>query len=86
VTVQGVAHAAPILLRRAPILISVQTTPMNNRFDLTPEEQRILAEATPEQWAEVAQTLGRDPEFWVELGQAIVQGFFQGLSRGLDDR
>lgn len=55
-----------------------------NRFDLTPEEQQAIANATPEDWAQAANDLARDPEFWGELGTAIVQGFFQGLMRGLD--
>jgi hypothetical protein len=54
------------------------------RFDLTPEEQQAIAQATPEQWAEAAADIATDPQFWQEMGAAIVQGFCQGLLRGLD--
>ena len=55
-------------------------------FNLTPEEQRAIAEATPEQWAEAIDTLSRDPNFWKDLGKAVIEGFFDGVTRALNER
>ena len=55
-----------------------------NRYDLTPDEQRILAEATPEQWAEALTDLATDRQFWQGLGATLVQAFAEGFARGLD--
>ena len=55
-----------------------------NRYDLTPEERRAIAEATPEQWAEAAADIATDGKFWQELGATMVQAFFEGMQRGLD--
>lgn len=57
---------------------------MMNRYDLTPEERRAIAEATPEQWAEAAADIATDGKFWQELGATMVQAFFEGMQRGLD--
>ena len=54
-------------------------------FILTPEEQKTLAEATPGQLAEAVTDLAKDRSFWVELGSAVVIGFFEGFTRGLND-
>jgi hypothetical protein len=54
------------------------------RYDLTPEERRIIAEATPEELAAAAADLVQDGQFWRELGATIVQGFCTGFLRGLD--
>jgi glutamine synthetase len=55
-------------------------------FNLTPEEQRAIAEATPEEWAEAIDTLSRDPDFWKDLGKAAIEGFFDGITRALNER
>jgi hypothetical protein len=54
--------------------------------ELTPAERQAIATATPEDWAKAAADAARDPEFWIQLGTAIVTGFLQGVARGLDDR
>ena len=56
---------------------------MMNRYDLTPEERRAIAEATPEQWAEAAADIATDRQFWQDLGDTMLQAFVQGLMRGL---
>ena len=48
---------------------------------LTPEEQALLATATPEDWINGAAEAVRSPEFWADLGAAFVDGFLRGLSR-----
>jgi glutamine synthetase len=53
------------------------------RFDLTPEERRAIAEATPEQWAEAAADIATDRQFWQELGATMLQAFAEGFERGL---
>jgi hypothetical protein len=54
--------------------------------ELTPAEREAISTATPDDWAAAVADAARDPQFWVQLGTAVVVGFFQGLSRGLDDR
>jgi hypothetical protein len=53
-------------------------------YTLTPDEKKAMAEATPEMWAEAARDCAKDPEFWKELGSALVTGFLRGLERGLN--
>jgi hypothetical protein len=48
--------------------------------DLTPEQRKQLAMATPEDWANGAAEAIRDPEFWQGLGAAFIDGFLRGLT------
>ena len=66
-------------------LISNPTTMTNSNFNLTAEEQRIMAEATPEMWAEAAAEIAKDGKFWQELATTMALGFLNGLTRGLAD-
>ena len=68
-------------------LISNPTTLTNpnSNFNLTAEEQRIMAEATPEMWAEAAAEIAKDGKFWQELATTMALGFLNGLTRGLAD-
>ena len=52
-------------------------------FELTPEEQEAVANATPEDWANAAAIAARDPEFWARVGNAFLMGFLQGIARGV---
>ena len=54
-------------------------------FNFTPEEKRVIADTTPEMWAEAAENCAKDPQFWRDLGKALVAGFFQGLQDGPDE-
>ena len=42
--------------------------------DLTLEEQNLLAQATPGDWAEALAELAADPTFWGDLGKAFLAG------------
>jgi hypothetical protein len=55
-----------------------------NRFDLTPEEHRAIAEATPEQWAEAAADIATDGQFWQGLVATMIQSFIEGFERGMN--
>ena len=50
--------------------------------DLTPEERRLLAKATPADWAQAGAELVVDPSFWGEIAAAFVEG----MARGFDKR
>ena len=52
-----------------------------SRYDLTAAEKEALAQATPEQIAEAAAELVREPEFWAELAGSFVEGFLRGLTK-----
>ena len=54
------------------------------RYDLTPEERRIIAEATPEQWAQAAADIATDRQFWQDLGATMVKAFAEGFQRGMN--
>jgi hypothetical protein len=54
------------------------------RYDLTPEEQRILAEATPQEVADALAEIAADGDFWKELGSEMLQSFTEGFLRGLN--
>lgn len=56
----------------------------NDTFNLTPEEQRVLLEATPEQWAETVSELAKDPAFWTDLVASVLAGFLDGVARGFN--
>jgi hypothetical protein len=62
--------------------INQRETPVTN-FNLTDDQKRILADTTPEQWAEVAINLSKDPEFWKDLGKAVVEGFLDGITQAM---
>ena len=68
-------------------LISNPTTltNSNSNFNLTAEEQRAMAEATPEMWAEAAAEIAKDGKFWQELATTMALSFLNGLTRGLAD-
>ena len=59
-------------------LSSLLNDPLN---DLTPEERRLLAEATPQDWVEAAKELAKelaqDPNFWGELAEAFIDGLLK---------
>ena len=61
---------------------NLETELINALNDLTPEERRLLAKATPKDWAEAGAELVVDPSFWGELAAA----FTEGLARGFDKR
>jgi hypothetical protein len=42
--------------------------------DLTPKEQDLLSQATPQDWAEAGAELATDPEFWGEVVGAFLEG------------
>lgn len=42
--------------------------------DLTPEEQDLLSQATPQDWAEAGAELVTDPEFWGDVAAAFLEG------------
>jgi hypothetical protein len=50
---------------------------------ITPEEQRILAEATPKEWADAAKSIATDTGFHRELFETVITGFLEGFFRGL---
>jgi hypothetical protein len=52
------------------------------RFDLTPDEQRAIAEATPQDWVKAAADIATDRHFWQELGATMLQSFINGFERG----
>ena len=52
------------------------------RFDLTPDEQRAIAEATPQDWVKAAAAIATDRHFWQELGSTMLQSFINGFERG----
>ena len=54
------------------------------RFDLTPDEQRAIAEATPQDWAKAAADIATDRHFWQELGATLLRSFVNGFERGLN--
>ena len=58
--------------------------PSMSKFNLTPAERETLANSTPEQWIEALNEISKDYEFMRELGAIVVQGFFNGLIRGLE--
>ena len=41
---------------------------------LTPEEQELISQATPQDWAEAGAELVEDPEFWQEVAAAFLEG------------
>lgn len=60
-------------------------TELANAFDqtiaeLTPEERKILAQATPEDWAKGIADCVVDPTFWAKIGTDFVAGFVKGLT------
>jgi len=50
--------------------------------DLTPEERKVLAQGTAEDWIRAIAELVRDPGFW----QGIAAAFLQGMARGFEER
>lgn len=56
-----------------------------SNFNLTPKEQKTLAEATTEQLAEAFIEIAKERSLWVELGAAVMVGFLEGFTRGLND-
>jgi hypothetical protein len=52
-------------------------------FNLTDDQKRILADTTPEQWAETAEACAKDPQFWQDLGKAVMEGFLDGVAQAL---
>jgi hypothetical protein len=51
-------------------------------FDLTPEEQKAMGEATPKQWAEAIVEVATDLSFWKELTVTMLTAFIGGFERG----
>ena len=49
--------------------------------ELTPEERKILAGATAEDWAKAISETVTDPTFWGQIGTAFVNGFIRGANR-----
>lgn len=49
--------------------------------ELTPEERKALAAATPKDWAEAIAECATDPAFWGKIGTAFVDGFIRGANR-----
>lgn len=47
---------------------------MNSLDELTPEEQELLVQATPEDWKEAIAELAVDPSFWSEIATSFVDG------------
>jgi hypothetical protein len=56
-------------------------TNTTNAYGLTDDEMQALLEATPEQIATAAAEVARDPNFWVDLLRAFLEGFIRGLNR-----
>ena len=52
--------------------------------DLSPEEQRILAEATPQELADALSEIVTDTDFLKELAREMLQSFAEGFARGLN--
>ena len=52
--------------------------------ELTPLEREAIATATAQDWMDALSACVKDPTFWQGLGTAVVQGFAEGFSRGLD--
>ncbi len=52
------------------------------RYDLTPDEQRAIAEATPQDWVKAAADIATNRQFWQELGATMLQSFINGFERG----
>jgi len=46
---------------------------------LTPEERQMLAASTPADWFAAIAALVRDPQFWQDLGVALLEGIAEGL-------
>jgi len=42
--------------------------------DLTPEEQDLISQATPQDWTEATAELMEDPEFWQEIAASFLEG------------
>lgn len=49
--------------------------------DLTPEERKLLATATPKDWAEAIAKSVTDPTFWGQIATAFVDGMIEGANR-----
>jgi hypothetical protein len=57
-----------------------ETDMYTDDYGLTPEEVQALAQATPQQIAEAATLLARDPKFWASIIKAFVEGCIRGLT------
>jgi len=49
--------------------------------ELTPEERKILAQGTAQDWAKAIAECAADPTFWAQIGTAFVDGFVRGATR-----
>lgn len=49
--------------------------------ELTPEERKILATGTAQDWAKAIADCATDPAFWGQIGTAFVEGMIKGATR-----
>ncbi len=53
-----------------------------NDFNITPEEQQAMSNATPKQWAAAIVEVATDLSFWKELTVTMLTAFVGGFERG----
>ena len=56
----------------------------NTNFNLTDDDIKLIAETTPEQWAETATQVFQDRNFWVGIKDAIIKGFVEGVTEAMN--
>jgi len=49
--------------------------------DLTPDQRKILATATAQDWTKAISDCVTDSSFWAEIGAAFVEGMIKGATR-----
>ena len=52
-------------------------------FNLTNDDLKLIAETTPEQWAETATEVFKDRNFWLDIRDALVVGFVEGITEAM---
>lgn len=55
----------------------------NTNFNLTEDDLKLIAETTPEQWAEAATEVFKDRNFWLDIKDAIIVGFVEGFTEAM---
>ena len=49
--------------------------------ELTPEEKKVLANATVNDWMNGISECAKSPDFWREVGVSFIEGMARGLSK-----
>ena len=81
-TVGIVAHYLPSKATPCPYNRDTSKGHMAD-FNLTNDDLKLIAETTPEQWAETATEVFKDRNFWLDIRDALVVGFVEGITEAM---